>query len=203
MPVPEQGKGHVVQAIFATLADRAAVVLVDGDGTYPADRIGSLLTPILDGTADMTVGARRPVAEAGALTPTRRLGNILIRAAFRLLIGRGHGDLLSGYRVFAPTFLHTVTPRSTGFEIETELACAAVTRKLRVVEVPVPYYPRIAGTTSKLRAFRDGMRILRMILSQSSRRARLRRVGFSLPLLFRYEYGRLKPTLRRLTPCLS
>ena len=168
MPVAEQGKGHVVRAIFAMLADRAAVVLVDGDGTYPADHVGPLLTPILEGTADMTLGppARR---RRGALTPTRWLGNLLIRSAFRLLIGRGQGDLLTGYRVFAPGFLRGFTPRSTGFEIETEFACEAVARRLRVVAVPVPYYPRIAGTTSKLRAFRDGFRILRTILVQSLR----------------------------------
>ena len=67
--VGAQGKGHVVRAIFATLADCTAIVLVDGDGTYPADAIGALLEPVLRGEADMTVGARQPVAEAGAMTP--------------------------------------------------------------------------------------------------------------------------------------
>ena len=102
--VPAQGKGHAVRAIFAALADREAVVMVDGDGTYPAEEVGPLLAPILDGTADMTVGARRPVAEAGAMSPVRGLGNVLIRSAFRLLIGPGPGDLLSGYRVFGRRF---------------------------------------------------------------------------------------------------
>ena len=59
--VPEQGKGHAVRAIFEALRDRDAVVLVDGDGTYPASHVGALLRPILRGEADMTVGARRPV----------------------------------------------------------------------------------------------------------------------------------------------
>ena len=167
--VEAQGKGHAVRAIFATLTDRDAVVMVDGDGTYPAEDVGSLLAPILDGTADMTVGARRPVAEAGAMTPLRGLGNILIRSAFRLLIGPGPGDLLSGYRVFGRTFREAVVLRSSGFEIETELASEAVARGLRVVEFPVPYRPRIAGTVSKLNAFRDGGRILLTIAVQGVR----------------------------------
>jgi hypothetical protein len=37
------------------------------------------------------------------------------------------------------------------------------------VEIPIPYHPRIAGTESKLRAFRDGRRILVTIVSQSLR----------------------------------
>jgi glycosyltransferase involved in cell wall biosynthesis len=167
--VPEQGKGHAVRAIFEHLGDRDAVVLVDGDGTYPAEHVGPLLAPVLAGEADMTVGARRPVAEAGAMTPVRGLGNVLIRAAFRVLIGPGTGDLLSGYRVFGPRYLRTVRPRSRGFEIETELASEAVAQGMRVAEFPVPYHPRIAGTASKLRAFRDGRRILYTITAQGLR----------------------------------
>jgi hypothetical protein len=158
-----------VFGIFAALADREAVVMVDGDGTYPAEDVGLLLAPILDGTADMTVGARRPIAEAGAMTPLRGLGNVLIRSAFRLLIGPGPGDLLSGYRVFGRGFRNGVVLRSSGFEIETELASEAVARGLRVVELPVSYRPRIAGTVSKLNAFRDGGRILATIAVQSLR----------------------------------
>jgi glycosyltransferase involved in cell wall biosynthesis len=167
--VPEQGKGCAVQAIFRTLADRPAVILVDGDGTYPADHVRGLLDPVLKGEADMAVGARRPVDSPGAMSPIRGLGNLLIPAAFRVLIGPGNSDLLSGYRVFSPRFLREVHLRSTGFEIETELASEAVARGMRVVEVAVPYHPRIAGTASKLKAFRDGRRILGMIVRQSVR----------------------------------
>ena len=124
---------------------------------------------MLEGTADMAVGARQPTPGAGAMTLTRGVGNKLIRAAFRLLIGPGTTDLLSGYRAFSRRFRTTVQLRSAGFEIETELASEAVARKLRVVEIPIPYHPRIAGTESKLRAFRDGRRILVTIVSQSLR----------------------------------
>ncbi len=85
---------------------------------------------------------------------------MLIRAAFRLLIGPGTTDLLSGYRAFNRRFRTSVRLRSAGFEIETELASEAVARRLTVVEVPIVYHPRIAGTESKLRALRDGWRIL-------------------------------------------
>jgi len=167
--VPEQGKGCVVRAIFAMLADCDAVVLVDGDGTYPAAAARALLAPVLDGSADMTVGARRPVAESGAMPLIRGLGNGLIRAAFRVLIGRAPGDLLSGYRAFNRHFLETVALESRGFEVEAELTSAAIARGMRVAEVPVSYHPRIAGTASKLRATRDGMRILAMIARQGLR----------------------------------
>ncbi|MHB1557281.1 MAG: glycosyltransferase [Isosphaeraceae bacterium] len=162
--VPEQGKGHAVRAAFAALADRDIVLLTDGDGTYPAECAPLLLAPVLEGTADMTVGARQPAPGAGAMTMTRGIGNLLIRSAFRALIGPGNTDLLSGYRAFGRRFRNEVALRSSGFEIETELAGEAAARGLRVVEIPVPYHPRIAGTASKLRAFRDGRRILTTIV---------------------------------------
>jgi glycosyltransferase involved in cell wall biosynthesis len=169
VPVPRQGKGHAVRTAFADLSEVDVIVLTDGDGTYPALAAPLLIAPLLVGAADMAVGARQPTPGAGAMTLTRGLGNKLIRAAFWLLIGPGTTDLLSGYRAFNQRFRTTVQLRSAGFEIETELASEAVARKLKVVEIPIPYHPRIAGTESKLRAFRDGRRILVTIVSQSLR----------------------------------
>ncbi|WP_435019851.1 glycosyltransferase [Tundrisphaera sp. TA3] len=167
--VPDRGKGNAVRAIFRELAGRPAVVMTDGDGTYPASAVRPLLGPILDGRADMTVGARRPVAEDKAMSATHALGNFAITAAFGLLVGPGCRDLLSGYRAFGPRFLRAVQPRSTGFEIEAELSGEAVGRGFRVAEVPVSYHPRIAGTASKLRAARDGLRIMATIIRQGVR----------------------------------
>lgn len=182
--VPRQGKGYVVQAAFADLVDYDVVVLTDGDGTYPAEAAPLLVAPVVAGEADMAVGARQPTAGAGAMTLTRGVGNKLIRAAFRVLIGPGTTDLLSGYRAFNRRFRTTVQLRSAGFEIETELASEAVARKLKAVEIAIPYHPRIAGTESKLRAFRDGRRILATIVCQSLRlRPRRIFIAWLLPCL--------------------
>jgi glycosyltransferase involved in cell wall biosynthesis len=169
VPVPRQGKGHAVRAAFAELAAFDIVVLTDGDGTYPAQAAPLLIDLVRDGRADMSVGARHAVSGAGAMSLTRGLGNVLIRAAFWVLIGPGTTDLLSGYRAFNRHYRESVRLQSAGFEIETELASEAVARGLSVVEVPVAYHPRIAGTQSKLHALRDGWRILLTIVRQSVR----------------------------------
>ncbi|MDG3006927.1 glycosyltransferase [Paludisphaera mucosa] len=169
VPVPDRGKGFAVRAAFATLKDYDVVVMVDGDGTYPAEAAPRLVEPVLGGRAEMTVGARRPVPGAQAMAPIRALGNVLIRSTFRILIGPGTGDLLSGYRAFSRRFVEAVDLRSEGFEIETELAVAATARGFPTIEIDVPYHPRIAGTESKLRAFRDGRRILATIARESLR----------------------------------
>jgi glycosyltransferase involved in cell wall biosynthesis len=184
VPVPAQGKGYAIQAAFATLKDYDVLIMTDGDGTYPADSADALIAPILDGSADMTVGARRPVEGEQAMAPVRGIGNVLIRLAFRVLIGSSPGDLLSGYRAFNKHFRETVRLRGGGFEVETELASEAIGRGMRVVEIPVPYYPRVGGGVSKLRAFRDGRRILRMIIEQGWRLKPWRLLVLLLLLLF-------------------
>ena len=90
--VPEQGKGHAVRAAMATLSDFDVVVLTDGDGTYPAEAAPLLVGPLVADAADMAVGARRPTPGTGAMSLTRGFGNIMIRAAFRVLIGPGTTD---------------------------------------------------------------------------------------------------------------
>jgi glycosyltransferase involved in cell wall biosynthesis len=190
--VPEQGKGFAVRKAFEHLLNDDLLILTDGDGTYPPDQACNLLAPIRDDIADMVVGARRPVAELGAMSPLRGIGNKLIRASFRVLIGRAPGDLLSGYRAFNRRFRETVELASRGFEIEAELSAEAIGFGLRVVEIPVPYHPRIEGTHSKLRAVRDGLRIMRMIGLQSLRLTPWRPVAIaalvaafvSIPLVF-------------------
>jgi glycosyltransferase involved in cell wall biosynthesis len=167
--VLEQGKGHAVRAAFGALEEFDVVILTDGDGTYPAEAGSLLVGPLIIDAADMAVGVRRYAPGTGAMSLTRASGNLLIRAAFRILIGSGTTDLLSGYRAFNRRFRATVRLRSSGFEIETELASEAVAGRLRVVEIAVAYHARIAGTQSKLRAYRDGVRILVTILLQSLR----------------------------------
>lgn len=174
VPVPDRGKGFAVRAAFATLADYDVVLMADGDGTYPAEEAPRMIAPVLEGRAETVVGARRPVEGAQAMAPVRALGNVLIGGAFRAFIGPGAGDLLSGYRAFSRRFLHEVRLRSEGFEVETELAVQTATRGLAAADVDVPYRPRIEGTESKLRAFRDGRRILATIVVEGFRLRPLR-----------------------------
>lgn len=183
IPVPEQGKGCVVRAIFRAYQDRPAVILIDGDGTYPAPAAPPLLAEVLAGRCDMAVMARRPEATPGSMTPVRGLGNILIRSVFRTLLGRGSDDPLSGGRVVGPKYLRAVTPKSTGFEIEVEMEGEAFRHGLRVLSIPAPYRPRIAGTLSKLNPLRDGLRILGAIVRQGWRSRPWRLLALALAAL--------------------
>jgi hypothetical protein len=68
--------------------------------------------------------------------------------------------MLSGYRVFSRRFVKSFPSSSREFEIETELTVHAMQMKMAIAEIDTSYKERPPGSTSKLRTFRDGWRIL-------------------------------------------
>ena len=159
---PRRGKGFVMQAIRAHVrAD--VVVVVDGDGTYPADEVPQLLAPVLAGRADIAVGTRMANPSRGAMRPVNHLGNIVISRALNALWRTDFTDVLSGYRVLSGAALSAVPLQLGGFETEVELTSRALAQGLAICEVPVSYRARPSGSRSKLRPFRDGWRILKTL----------------------------------------
>ena len=74
-------------------------------------------------------------------------------------------DMLSGYRVFSRRFVKSFPAMSAGFETETELVVHALSLSMPVAEIETPYFARPEGSVSKLNTYRDGWRILMMILA--------------------------------------
>jgi len=161
--VPVQGKGAVVRQMFRDI-DCDIGVMVDGDDTYPADRVRDLLQPVLEGRADMVVGTRLEKHEEASFRPLHVFGNQLVLRSINVLFGARLTDVLSGYRAFSWRFMKTTPILSKGFEIETEITLHALEHHMPVVEVPVAYGVRPAGSESKLNTFRDGYRVLKTIL---------------------------------------
>jgi glycosyltransferase involved in cell wall biosynthesis len=165
---PRRGKGHVVRAMFQRL-DADVLLMVDGDDTYPAEAAPLLIAPILRAEADMVVGARLLPGTRSQFAPGRLLGNRAFAALARALLRAPVTDLLSGYRAFSRRFVQEIGVEARGFEIETELTIRALQRRMRVQEVPVTLRERPPGSRSKLRAVRDGTRILRTMLALAAR----------------------------------
>jgi len=158
------GKGNVVRTMFRTV-EADIYVMVDGDDTYSARDVKKLIRPVLEGAADMAVGDRI-TSEAYDKVNNRRfhgMGNRLVRHLINKLFGATCHDILSGYRVFNRFFICNIPILSQGFEIETEITLHALDKGFRVIELPVDYRKRVAGSDSKLATFSDGYKIIRTI----------------------------------------
>lgn len=156
---PRQGKGFVVEQMFDRV-DADFYVMVDGDDTYPADRVHDILEPVMLGAADMVVGARLSEFTEKSFRPLHVLGNGLVRGLINRIFRTNLTDILSGYRAYNRRVVSRLPIVSPGFEVETELTVQMLYHRLKLEEVQVPYRERPAGSFSKLRTFRDGFRVL-------------------------------------------
>jgi Glycosyl transferase family 2 len=159
---PMQGKGNVVRRMFADI-EADVYVLVDGDDTYDAFSACKMIALLHENNLDM-VNAVRVTGCKDAYRPGHRFGNALLTGLVASLFGNRFQDLLSGYKVFSRRFVKSFPALSTGFEIETELAVHALELRMPVAEMPTAYKERPQGSVSKLNTWRDGTRILRMII---------------------------------------
>jgi glycosyltransferase involved in cell wall biosynthesis len=158
-----QGKGFVVRRMF-TDVEADIYVLVDGDATYDAPSAPAMIERLLKDRLDMVV-ANRIDSEEAAYRTGHRTGNWLLTGFVASVFGSNIDDMLSGYRIFSRRFVKSFPVLSGGFEIETELTIHALELNLAVAAIDTPYYARPEGSTSKLNTWRDGFRILRMIVS--------------------------------------
>ena len=158
---PRRGKGNVVRRIFRDF-DADILVLVDGDGTYPADHAPRLIDALVAGRLDMVSGARGAVSR-GAFPRGHRLGNAWVTGLVGLAFGRRFTDVLSGYRALSRRFVKSFPIHADSFQVEAEMAVHALEMRLPVAEVEVPYSERAGGSSSKLRTVRDGASILTAI----------------------------------------
>lgn len=156
-----QGKGQVVRRMFADI-DADLYLLVDGDDTYDASVAPAVVEQIAQGGLDFVNVARVSTATE-AYRPGHRLGNRVLTQIVRAIFGRECSDMLSGYKGLSRRFVKSFPAMSSGFETETELTVHALELRMPMGEFTADYKERPTGSTSKLRTYRDGWRILMLI----------------------------------------
>src|SRR5512140_2429637 len=98
-----RGKARAVR-----VSNEDLVLMVDGDGTYPAEG-ARLLFPLCEEGIDMATGLRTPGGGHDAVFRRfHRGGSALFHAAMRLVFGYAPGDLFSGLRLFSRRFYKNV-----------------------------------------------------------------------------------------------
>lgn len=164
IPSPRKGKGAVLRHAFR-LIDAEYYVIVDGDDTYPAESVHVLLEKVRDG-ADMANGDRLSGGHYSKENkrPLHDFGNRLICWSIQLLFAKGIRDVLTGYRAMSRRFVKHCPVLIDGFAVEAEMTIHAIERLFSIVEIPIAYRDRPAGSLSKLDTFSDGLIVLRSIV---------------------------------------
>jgi glycosyltransferase involved in cell wall biosynthesis len=185
------GKGNALACGFARVTGDV-VVMFDADGSAAPEEIPLFAKTLVAG-ADFAKGSRfTSGGGSDDITLLRKTGNAVLNGFTNLLLRTRFTDLCYGYNAFwsdlipvlglPPTNLGQDAGRQwgDGFEIETLINCRIALAGLKISEVPSFERDRMFGT-SNLNTFRDGVRVLRVILREYARSWRLGRQRIHVP----------------------
>ena len=163
------GKGAALATGFAWALARGhdAVATMDGDGQHAPAELPTLLAAHRREPDALVIGTR-PIAPHGSPMPAlNQLGNRLSTYWIGVFAGQPVPDSQSGFRLY-PRAVLVEPPRTTGFEVETELLLRAARLGLpiRSVTISTIYQPP-ATRTSHFRPVSDTLRIIALILRQT------------------------------------
>ena len=168
-----RGKGSGLREAFKEVLDADVIVMIDADGSMAPEELPSFID-MLDSGADIVKGSRfLSHGNSDDFTAVRRIGNKILTGLTNFLFLTKYTDLCYGYIVFKKKALEklSILLKGNEFEIETEICIRAKTLGLNVLEVPSHEHARCYGG-SNLRSFKDGLIILKMVLTESLRRNR-------------------------------
>jgi len=140
---PRRGYGRACLTGLANTQNPDVVVFLDGDYSDRPAELPIVVSPIIEGQADITLGSRLTTkANSHALPWHQAFGNRLAAGLIRLLFGvevtdlgpfrAGRADVLRALALEEPTY---------GWAVEMILKGALA--GVRILEVPVSYHPRI------------------------------------------------------------
>ena len=158
-----QGYGFAYRAGLPA-ASGDIIATLDGDGSYPAEVIPSLVEKLIAENLDFISGCRFPLQDPGSMPWSNKIGNWLLTAATAVLYGRGIRDSQSGMWVFRRSLLESVALTSGGMPLSEEIKLEAIGKGFRFLEVHIPYRDRIGE--AKLRKWRDGWENLMFLIKK-------------------------------------
>lgn len=144
-----RGKGEALRTGFTYFFSRPvdAIVILDTDLQFVAAEATRLLKPILNGEADLIMGARN----FSKIPLRHKLGNWVWRTTFNILFGTSLADTNCGFVALSGAAARKVEVRG-GYMIENALLASAVRTGLKIAQVPVTVrYRRVSAVPRGIR----------------------------------------------------
>ena len=161
-----QGKGAALRTGFKEISGDVAIVQ-DADFEYDPSEIPSVVKPIFDGKADVVYGSRFLNGESKGYRQNQ-LANKILTGLSNFMTGLKVTDMETCYKAFNGEFIKNIDIQEKRFGFEPEITAKISRAKLRLVEVPISYYPRTKEEGKKIN-IKDGFRALYCIAKYKKR----------------------------------
>ena len=127
--------------------DCDVIAFMDGDGADRPDQLTRLCAPVLEGSLDFVIASRtRGEREKGSMLWHQVLAGALLGRLIGARYGVRYSDMCA-YRVIRREALARLDMREMTYGWNIEMQMKAARAGLRLLEVPVPYRVRAAGTS--------------------------------------------------------
>ncbi len=164
---PRKGYGRAYRTGFDQ-AQGTFIATLDGDCTYPAERIPALIAQLEAEHLDFITGDRLAQLRPEAMSGKHRLGNWLLSTTMRVLHRVKVHDSQSGMWVFRRSILARIELTADGMPLSEEIKIECFKRPgIAAKEVPIDY--RIREGEVKLASWADGKRNLLFLFSKRVR----------------------------------
>ncbi len=167
------GKGDAVREGFAR-ARGDILIILDADLTVPPEDLPRFYQAVVSGKAELANGVRLVYpAPDEAMRFLNLVGNKFFSLAFSWLLGQPIKNTLCGTKALWKRDYEVIAQNRPYFgDVDPfgdfDLLLGAAKLSLKIVDVPVRYRNRTYGTTNISR-WRDGFRLLRMLLKAARR----------------------------------
>jgi glycosyltransferase involved in cell wall biosynthesis len=161
-----QGKGAAIRTAIDAAQGEISIIQ-DSDLEYDPREYSSLITPILEGSADVVYGSR--FMNAGArrvLYYWHTVANRFLTGMCNMVSDLNLTDMETCYKVFRTSLLRSIPIRSNRFGIEPELTIKVARREVRIYEMPISYHGRSYEEGKKI-GFWDAVQAVYVILRYS------------------------------------
>jgi len=158
-----KGKGAALRTGFS-LATGDIYIIQDADLEYEPKDYETVITPIIEGKADVVLGSRFKGGKPHrVLYFWHMVGNKVITLLSNMLSDLNLSDVEACYKAFRREVIDSIELKENRFGFEPEIVAKVAKKRLRIYEVGISYYARTYAEGKKI-GWKDGVRAIYCIL---------------------------------------